>query len=74
MMKEEIMERAKYNRMILDEFMKINSSVVILDVEPGDQDDTSVPCDRGRWLKVITKNHGWLHVYLNKYTGKLEWY
>ena len=55
MMKEEIMERAKYNRMILDEFMKINSSVVILDVEPGDQDDTSVPCDRGRWLKVITK-------------------
>ncbi|WP_300854632.1 hypothetical protein [uncultured Clostridium sp.] len=71
---EKVLERSQYNQFVLDEFIKINSSVEILDVEPCDLDDTSVPADRGWWLKVTTKNHGWLHVYINKNTGELEWY
>lgn len=60
------------NRKLLNTFMEVNSSVEVLDVEP--ETDPSVPSENGRYLKVMTKDHGWLHVYFRKDNGKLEWY
>lgn len=74
MTNEEYLERANYDKELLNEFMKLNDSVEVIDVEHGDLDDTSVPAAQGRWLKVTTRNHGWLHVYYNKNSGEVEWF
>lgn len=58
---------------LLNEFKQINNSVEVVSYEVGDQSE-SVPAVDGFWLKVTTKNHGWLHVYYNKETGYVEWY
>lgn len=58
---------------LLNEFKRINSSVKIIAFEIGDPSE-QVPSENNFWLKVTTKNHGWLHLYINKDSGRLEWY
>lgn len=58
---------------LLKEFKRINSSVEVINYEVGDTNDP-VPALDDFWLKVTTKHHGWLHVYINKDSKRLEWY
>lgn len=63
-------------QLIYDEFTGTNTSVQVTNVEIGNEvstDEISI-AQCGFWLKVTTKDHGWLHVYLNKDTGQVEWY
>lgn len=60
---------------IMDEFEKANPTVEVVDVRIGNNVlDDIVRAYGDFWLKVTTKDHGWLHVYLNKDTWKIEWY
>lgn len=63
-------------RLIYDEFTSTNTSVEVVSVEIGNHvSDDVVPSAHSQfWLKVTTKDHGWLHVYLNKETQRVEWY
>lgn len=58
---------------LLNEFKRINSSVEVIAYEVGDAND-SVPALDDFWLKVTTKHHGWLHLYINRDSKRLEWY
>lgn len=58
---------------LLNEFKRINSSVEVVSYQVGDANDPVLALD-GFWLKVTTKHHGWLHVYINRDSKCLEWY
>lgn len=63
-------------RLIYDEFTSVNQAVQVVDVKIGNvvSDDVVPSAHAQFWLKVTTKDHGWLHVYLNKKTQTVEWY
>ena len=58
---------------LLKEFKRINSSVEVIEYETGNPQEP-VPALNNFWLKVTTKHHGWLHVYINRDSKCLEWY
>ena len=58
---------------LLDEFKRVNSSVKVIEFEQGDPIEP-VPALEDFWLKITTAHHGWLHLYINKDSKKLEWY
>ena len=58
---------------LLKEFKRINSSVEVIEYEVGDTNDPAPALD-DFWLKVTSKQHGWLHVYINRDSKRLEWY
>ena len=55
-------------------FQDHNSTVKVEEFEIGVDEDLSPIALDGFWVKVTTKDHGWLHVYFNKNNGQLEWY
>lgn len=63
-------------QLIYDEFTSTNTSVEVVKVEIGNvvSDDVVSVAHSQFWLKVTTKEHGWLHVYLNAETQSVEWY
>lgn len=67
------MTREEYDQYLLDEFSRVNSSVEIVNCERGDENEP-VPAHRRWWLRITTREHGWLHLYLNYETAELEWY
>lgn len=63
----------KYEALVMKKFEVANPSVEVLEVELGSREE-NVPALADLWFKVTTKEHGWLHVYLNRDTKEVEWY
>lgn len=63
----------KYEALVMEKFKVANPSVEVLKIEIGSREE-NVPALADTWFKVTTKEHGWLHVYLNRDTQEVEWY
>lgn len=57
---------------LLHGFKRTNPTAQVIGYEIGDKDEPT-PSPDGFWLKVITTNFGWLHVYQLE-NGVIEWF
>lgn len=57
---------------LIEDFKKANKTVKVMSWELGEGE---LPhAYKGLWLRVTTKDHGWLHVYYNNEKMNVEWY
>lgn len=54
-------------------FNEINSSVEVTDWQIV-YDADAVPGDDDFYVRLETKHHSWLHLYINKNSKRLEWF
>lgn len=63
-----------YEELVILTFEEMNPTVEFDDMNVTSYNSLEAPALFGIWFKVITKEHGWLHVYFNRHNRKIEWF